>query len=426
MKKDVNIFQLIFIAIFVFFIVAALILFSIQKGGGSAANVPTTVVWGTISQADFGAAQAILQTDKTVRISYVQRDPGTFNADLVAAIANGTGPDAVIIPDSSLWAQENLLAPISYQSYPVRTFKDTFVQEGELYLGSEGIYALPLTIDPLVMYWNRDIFNNAGMVKPPSTWEAFLSLGPALTKKDPNNNILQSAVALGDFKNVAHAKEILSALLMQSGASIVTQSGAGYSDDLSSNPNSISVVTFYTQFANPLNQAYSWNSSLPLSTDYFTANNLALYFGFGSELNAIRDKNPNLNYDVAAFPQLKDASVKVTFGRMEGISVLRSSRNFGQSILAAEKIASAPVLAALSKAMNLPPARRDLLAQMPADPYLSLFYTSAVQSRTWLDPDPAQTDLIFGTMVSSVISGVAQPVSAISNADQQLTQLLTR
>lgn len=40
----------------------------------------------------------------------------------------------------------------------------------------DSIIAFPLTIDPLVMYWNRDILSNAGIVKPPAYWDEIYSI----------------------------------------------------------------------------------------------------------------------------------------------------------------------------------------------------------------------------------------------------------
>ena len=48
-----------------------------------------------------------------------------------------------------------------------------------------------------------------------------------------------------------------------------------------------SVLTYYTDFANPLKSVYSWNRSFSSSRDAFLAQNLAVYFGPGSEIEYI-------------------------------------------------------------------------------------------------------------------------------------------
>ena len=56
-----------------------------------------------------------------------------------------------------------------------RDFKNTYIEEGELYLAANGILGLPITVDPMVMYWNRDIFSSAAIAAPPSYWDEFLT-----------------------------------------------------------------------------------------------------------------------------------------------------------------------------------------------------------------------------------------------------------
>ncbi len=46
------------------------------------------------------------------------------------------------------------------------------------------------------------------------------------------------------------------------------------------------------------------------SKNMFLAGDLALYFGFASELDDLKNKNPNLNFDVTLFPQTGDLNLK--------------------------------------------------------------------------------------------------------------------
>jgi multiple sugar transport system substrate-binding protein len=59
----------------------------------------------------------------------------------------------------------------------------------EAFSSGEGLWALPLGVDPLVMYYNRDMFDAAGAAYPQSgwTWEEFLDA--ALAVNDPEANV---------------------------------------------------------------------------------------------------------------------------------------------------------------------------------------------------------------------------------------------
>lgn len=428
-------FQLIFMALFIVFAFAGVAIFAAFQGktGENIVLTPMTI-WGVVDETIMNEALGNFSQKKTLgaqyELTYVRISETDFDSVLAQGIATGKGPDIVLFPHDLKVKISNKLRILPLESYPVRTYKDSFIEEAEIFLEPNGIIAFPLVVDPLVMYWNRDIFTNAAIATPPSTWEEFLSVVPALTKKDVNLNITQSGVALGTFDNVSHAKEIISTLLLQGGSPVVSvgpngfRGGIGGSlSDGGQTQKGEAVLNFYTQFSNPLSSTYSWNKSLPMSFNYFTEGGLALYFGFASEMPAIRQKNPNLNFDVAAFPQPKNTTKKLTFGTLYSLGVLNSSPNAIQAFQVAAALSSSAAVAELSDRLGLPPARRDLLAKASTDPYKTLFNVSALRSVGWLDPEPRSSNFVFRTMVESLVSGQFRTYEAIRNADMEMELL---
>jgi ABC-type glycerol-3-phosphate transport system substrate-binding protein len=297
-----------------------------------------------------------------------------------------------------------------------------------VFLTSKGILAFPIAIDPLVMYYNRSMLDANAIVYPPKYWDELTALLPTLTQKDDLNKIIKSGVALGQFSNIAHAKDILSALFMQTGNPIVAETDGSFSSALSDSTkyNLGAVLQFYTNFADSLKNAYSWNRSLPNSTDAFSAENLAFYFGFGSELRSLINKNPNQNFLVAPLPQIKNANTKVTSARVTGIAISAFSKNFNTAFLAAGLLATGDFASKYALALGVAPARRDLLKVMPTDAYSPAFYTSALYARSWLDPSPKDTDDIFRGMVEKVLSNSLSSDDAVRDANSKLGLLLFR
>src|SRR5665811_391555 len=125
-----------------------------------------SIVVGIIAFAMYKAGAG--QT--TYNVTYIQKNQTDFDTDFVQALADGVGPDVVILRDDSLYKNRNRFLVIPYTSYSQRTFKDTFTQETEMFLSPSGVTALPLFVDPLVLYWNRDIFANALVASPPKYW----------------------------------------------------------------------------------------------------------------------------------------------------------------------------------------------------------------------------------------------------------------
>ncbi|MEK7588268.1 MAG: hypothetical protein AAB438_00435 [Patescibacteria group bacterium] len=432
-------FQVIVVAIFIGFAIFGILVFSgaIKIGDQTdvAGSQGVVVLWGTVKpELMTPLIQEFNAENKTFVLQYVQKFVDTFNDDLLEALASGKGPDIFLIPDNLAYHYSNKIYTIPYTSYPVATFKNTFAGAGEVFMTSKGILAFPIAIDPLMMYYNRSILDANNIVYPPAFWDEFINLIPLMTKKDDSKQISKSAVALGQFSNVANAKDILAALFMQTGNPIVKEgSDSNWNGALVVSSNAVnrnsglgSVLSFFTSFADPLKESYSWNRSLPYSRDYFSAENLAFYFGFSSELRTLINKNPNQNFQVASIPQIKNANFKLTSSHVTGIAISSSSKNFNTAVTAASLLATSNFAGKYAAILGIPPARRDLLSVKLNDAYSPAFYASALYAKSWIDPEKEGTDLIFKNMIDSVLSNTLTADSAVTDANDKLNLLLLK
>ncbi|MES2087478.1 MAG: extracellular solute-binding protein [Patescibacteria group bacterium] len=414
-------FQVVLTAIFIIALVGGVIVLALTKAKNGSVNSVTVVIWGTMDTAAFNDSVSNLTLGTNgYKIEYIQKIEAAFDQDLIEALASGVGPDAILLPQDKIIKYRDKILPFSYNIMPLRDFKDTFIQEAELYIDSEGVVALPFTVDPLVMYWNRDSLTNIGESLPPKTWDQFITLVPRLSVKDANSNILKSGVALGEFKNITNAFEIISAILLQAGSPITQYGPDGLMGALSPTLATIGAVNFYTDFANPLKPDYSWNRALINSRDMFASGDLAFYFGFASEMSKIRDRNSNLNFDVTYFPQPKGASILTTFGKMQGLAVLKSSQNQASAVSLLIAMTAPDTINLLSSRTGLPPVRRSMLVADPKDPYQAIFYNSALRAKAWVDPNSSNSRAAFQNMIESITSGEAGVGDAITIAGKSL------
>jgi ABC-type glycerol-3-phosphate transport system substrate-binding protein len=422
-------FKIILTAIFGVCIVLGLGTFAVFKGGSTTmkANI---VVWGTIPSEAFESAikGSSLNNNKLVTVKYVKKDKSDFDTSFVEALADGKGPDIVILREDQLYKNRNKILTIPYKSYTERTFKDTFIQEGELFLTSEGMIALPFIVDPLVMYWNRDIFSNNMIINPPKYWDEMQLLVEKITSRDSSANITKSALSLGEWKNITNAKEIISMLLLQSGTPISMRTTQGVGSVINQKFDyqiipSQSAIDFYVRFSNPTSASYSWNRSLPSSLNFFLSGDLAIYFGFASEIFSIQQKNSNLNFDVTSVPQVRDAPKKINFAHMYGLSIVKQSKQISSAFTVVKALTEPGSIKGLESITRLPPVRKDLLEDRPSDAYRSVFYSSALISRSWIDPEPEKTSEIFRDMIESITSGKFRVSDALSRVDTELSAL---
>src|SRR3989344_4811056 len=424
MKKN---FQYILLGIFIVVGVFAVLVFSgvFSKGSGSSDQTVDTspvTLWGVYPQTIISRAVQEGKITFPVTFQYTQINPETFEDDLVEALASGKGPDAIIAPLSLTLSQADKLYTIPWQSIPERTMRDTFIGGAESFWSSAGINAFPMFSDPLIMYWNRTLFTNAGLATPPRTWDEFLTLPKKLTVLDERKNITQSTVALGGYRNITGAKDLLSAFILQTGDDIVTRDSNGAPSVVfgNSRAETESALRFYTDFANPAKTTYSWNTALPASFEVFAGGKLAVYFGHASEFGTIRARNPHLDFDVATLPQIKGTKERTTFGTFYGFALLKNSPRLSRAYQLGYSFAFGQMAPHLSSQSTYSSVRRDILARVVADPYKTIFNSAALESRAWLDRDPAKTDKTHRDMIDTITVGRLSTSQAIGEARASL------
>jgi ABC-type glycerol-3-phosphate transport system substrate-binding protein len=362
-------------------------------------------------------------------MDYSYHDPATFYNDLINALADGTPPDLIVTSSESLTQLQNKLYTIPYAAYPERTFRDTNIDGAQVFLSNTGVTALPLLVDPLVVYYNKDILAAKNFVTIPTTWNDLQAATKILTKHNSQNQITQSTIALGEADNIGHYRDILSALFLQTGNSIIAYNTGTSSNqvtltnsggDATTTLPAVQALDFYTSFANPASANYTWNNAMPDSLQNFLAGNSAFYIGRASELFTIQSQNPNLNFDVSQLFQSVTATRPITYGSFIAVAMMKNAPNPVAAYAAANQMASSTNIDALSKIFSLPPVRRDLLQVAQTNPYVSVFFQAALSAFSWPDPNPVSTNTIFRDMINNVNSNTTDTPTAIYNASKSL------
>lgn len=433
MNKKISTFQIILLCAFGAIGVAGILIFALATAGNANGGIAPVTIWGTFDAATVKEVirAAAEQDNRLNQVTYVQKDPATFEQDLANALADGNGPDIFILRgDEALYDQDKIYA-LPYSSLSQSQFENTFVDAADPLLSANGVLGLPILVDPLILYWNRDSLATAGIAQPPQYWDQLPTIVPQLVQKDDAGNLQKEAIALGTYQNISGAKDILSMLVEQAGGQIVSLNSAGqYVPALASGGGASlsaqSALAFYTEFANPSQDDYTWNDAQTDAAQAFAAGNLAMYVGYASEEPGILAANPNLNYATAPIPQVRTASNSLDTGAVYALAVTRNDPNITSALTVAFLLASAPVDQALAQALDLAPARRDVIAastSTAAD--AQLFARMALITRTWADPDPSQTGPIFQAMIEDTDSGAMKPQDAIGQANQKIGNLLS-
>ncbi|MEY2671795.1 MAG: hypothetical protein RL687_212, partial [Candidatus Parcubacteria bacterium] len=90
-------------------------------------------------------------------------------------------------------------------------------------------------------------------------------------------------------------------------------------------------------------------------------------------------------------------------------------------------ILSSPAIAKeIATSLSLPPAQKDTLNENPTDPYVYVFYKSAIYLYPWLDPDTKITDNIFRDLYQNMISNKLSSADAVNKLESQLDLLIKK
>lgn len=440
MSDKTSVFRIVFFAALGLIILIGVLVFSLQRRNASELNAPV-VMWGTLDDRLVRGLVEFVNTNQelevALNIDYTQISKEEFEPRLVEALASGEGPDLVLMSDDLLVKHENKLFNIDYQYYSQKDYKETFIEAGDVLIKDSGLSGFPLIIDPLVMYWNRSALSSASVSEPPRYWDQFIELVPRLVLRDSSFNLQRSALAFGEFRNVNYAKESLISLIMQAGNSIIVRNEVnpdsfGATDFLSIFNDRLgypvkpseTAINYFTQFSNPTKNVYTWNRALPNDEEMFLAGDLAFYFAPASQYASLRQKNPNLNFDVAMVPQSRSSNNKKVYGDLTFLALVKNSPNLGNAFRTASILINSESVDFLSNQLNLPPVRRDLLGEQNSNAVMQIFYDSALVAEPFLDPDSSKTDQILTDLIESFVSGRSDLSDAILRANSEIVKLL--
>jgi len=382
-------------------------------GGSQVSNKPVVLnFWDPFETSENfqPLIAAYEQQHPNVQIIYTKKDVTTYPSDLLNALASGSGPDIFSINNAWLPQYKDKVAPATTTTFSFADYKNTFVDAAvNDFTINQQVYGVPLYVDSLGLYYNKDILGSAGIATPPTTWDQLAADVIKIKRADSTGYFTLSGLAAGTNSNVNRAVDILYLFMLQQGvvpyssdttqptfAEPVEQNGQ------STNPG-LDALNFYTSFANPTSPNYNWNSRSDYSIDAFANGRAAFLYSYAYTEASIRQKNPNLNFDVAPVPQPSLDNPAVNFANYWGEVVSKQSKN---QLVAWDFLKYLSSNATLSKYYTLdkqPSSRKDLIAIQISDPDIGVFAQANLTAKSFYRPDQVQMDNIFGQMIDNVI-----------------------
>jgi multiple sugar transport system substrate-binding protein len=383
-------------------------------------NASTIVVWGLWQNSTMMAPIIdAFQKQYGVKVDYKKiASVATYQTSLLQALAQGQGPDVFVIHHTWVTSKSGIMSPAPNDIVSEADVQKEFVDVVDKDLVQNGaVYALPTSVDNLALYYNKDLFNAAGLAQPPKTWDEFQTDVQQLTQVSRLGVITQSGAALGAAANINRSMDILQALMLQSGLNIFnTQTSQS---DISSDVGK-QALTFYTDFTNKSKKVFTWDLQQDYSLDAFASGKTAMMISYSYNMPTIQAKNPRLNMGIAPLPQIAGATTPMTLASYWPFAVATTSRFPRTAWEFVRFLTNDPQVVALNAAQGTPPARRNDITALKNDPIMGVFATQALQATSWPRLDIDSSDAIFNKLVDDVVTGASTIDTALSQAKDQL------
>ena len=378
------------------------------------------------------------ENNSNIKVEYSQKDLSEYYGELLDALAAGTGPDIFSIRNDWLPAFKDKIELIPEDVYSKDKFKGTFVDAAtnDLIIDN-GIYGFPLSVDAVSLIYNDNLLDAAKCARPPKNWNEFIDCNKKITHLK-GSYVNLAGTALGTVNNLDTtelgskklATDILSAMMIQSGTEMVSADLSSASFGLPIQKASggnvypgTTALDFYTSFARPTKETYSWNSRMDNAVKAFAEKKVAMIFGYSDMVGVIDASAPNIGLNVAPMPQIKGSDNPKTTASywIEVVSKQSKYKTEGWKLL--DFLTSVKSLSQFRAATNLPSSRKDMIEAAEASTKYGAFTGQLTYAVTWYKgKQPSKVYEAFVNMINGVLHG-QKPQNAIDSARNAVTAL---
>ncbi len=345
--------------------------------------------------------------DVEVDIRYIPFED--FNRTLQQAAAGGDLPDIALINafDTQAMADAGIIEDLSDRVeewgeqdayYP--TSWDTTQVDGKT-------YGIPHVADDYALYYNKDVFDAAGL-EPPKTWDEMESTAAELAKGD-----VKYGIAIAGAEGAEGATAVVMRTLAAGGS--IEEFGDGGAEALASFQRMVDNGGLSKGFLTWLEDD---------AKTQFANGDAAMMINSATYVNILRDEVPDLNWDVAPLPS--DATSK-TFLSAENLTIGAGSGDADAAWDLITYLQDPQVLTKYLPVRNKLPARDDVPGAVQ-DPIRQAFADQL--QNAWapegdLATHSAEAFTIVQEALQAAISGSASPEEAAEAAQSDIDEALS-
>jgi multiple sugar transport system substrate-binding protein len=419
-------------------VVVIIVVFVIILGKPSSCTPASIEMWGLYDEPEI-FMEFITDFKKenrcSIEIAYKKMSAETYEQDLINAFASDKGPDVWMIHNTWLPKHKDKISELPQESagFDMNKFKTTFVEVAENDLTDQSkIYGLPLYIDTLALFYNKDYFNTAGIIAPPTTWEELIENDlEKLTQKNQWGNIERAGIALGTAENINRSTDILSLMMLQNGTKMINddKKTSAISGSVMLNGESYfpgkEALRFYTDFSNPTKKSYTWNRQMPYSVDAFADGKTAIMLSYAYQIPTIKSKSPYLRYEISPMLQTEGRKIDINYANYWAYTVSKKSKASATAWNFLLFLTQKENAKRYSQLTNRPVAQRGLIEWQKKDNLnLAVFAGQILTARSWYQIDSAKIEKNLSDAIESIVLGSATADKAIGTLNDKINLLM--
>lgn len=177
---------------------------SVGAIAGARAQAVEIEYWQYVFDARIKAMNELIKrfeaANPTIKVKHTTFPYADYQTKIVAAAPAGQGPDVVQLFYG--WVDNfiagKVIRPLPRDAFPPEMIEKEFYPIVSAMKRHGEYYALPTAVRSLALFYNKKIFQEAGLdpAKPPKTLDEFLDVAKKTTKRDGAGNMLQAGVTL--------------------------------------------------------------------------------------------------------------------------------------------------------------------------------------------------------------------------------------
>lgn len=385
--------------------------------------------WYLFDQATMESMIAkYMEEHPNVKINGLWVNLWDFASKLTPAFAGGTAPDVVLGSTVAQDAAEGNIVNLT-EALKIRGFDESQYLPGAINaMTYEGdYYGLPFTGGTRLFFWNKDIFEAAGLdpEKPPTTWAEVAEYAGKTTTYDENGN----ATVLGFH----HAYSNLYAWTVLWTYGVELMDGETPTFNNEATREAIQTFQDIQEAVGGKDVMDVWNEAVMTKEvgNAFISGEMAMIVDTNNAPKNIAAYNPDLNYGVTTIPTSDGVNNKASWGDTTCVEItdrgdedrLNAAIDFAMWLCGEEaQVMWMGATGEVSPLANVAELYREIFPGYPEEFYTALEEALAVtKERTYLRAYPSYTNDI-NTAFNQAVSGEKSIDDALNDAEATIVQ----